>query len=290
MLDYKNACAQKLYLEVDVLRSITLGSLFDGVAGFPCVASWYGIEPVWASEIEAAPMRIASRHFPNMKQLGDITKLHGDKIDPVDIITLGSPCTNVAICGDMTGISVQCDNCGSIINAIDHDGMRICGKCGSELHLTQSGLFLEAIRVIREMRESTNECFPKIVLFENVRNILSSNGGNDFYIVIREFCNLMQLKMPLLRPTKWEQSGEILGDNSSLAWRVMDAKYWGVPQHRCRVFLVADFRGKSASEILFKQKKQRRHHPKIKLPWERYSGEVDAGINQTNTGCNTIQM
>ena len=150
------------------MDKITLGSLFDGIAGFPCVASWYGIEPVWASEIEAAPMRIASRHFPNMKQLGDITKIHGDRIEPVDIITGGSPCQDLSIAGKVSGISMQCDECGHTIGLSGYDGSEMCPKCGCKLNLTRSGLFMEYIRVLREMQKKTDGSNPRFVIWENV--------------------------------------------------------------------------------------------------------------------------
>ena len=103
--------------------NLTLGSLFDGIGGFPLAATRAGIKPVWSSEIEKVPMLITQKHFPDMKQLGDITKIDGSKIEPVNIITFGSPCQDLSIAGKRAGI----------------DGSR-------------SGLFVQAIRVIREQR------------------------------------------------------------------------------------------------------------------------------------------
>ena len=264
------------------MDKITLGSLFDGVAGFPCVASWYGIEPVWASEIEAAPIRIASRHFPNMKQLGDITKIHGDKIQKVDIITFGSPCQSLSAAGKQDGISYVCDNCGHIIEMVNYKDEVTCPECGEELRLSRSGLFLDAIRVIKEMRSATNECFPKIVVWENVFAATTSNNGDDFYIVLKEFCELIHERLPVLRPARWSNSGEIVGDNGSIAWRILDAQYWGVPQRRRRIFLVCDLRGQSAGEVLFKQQSLRRHSPTCETPWEKFTAKARKSVDSAD--------
>ena len=450
---------------------ITLGSLFDGIAGFPYAASLYGIKTVWASEIEDAPIRITKRHFPDMKHLGDITKINGAEVEPVDIITFGSPCfpagtlvltetgykpiedihvgdmvlthknrwksvtavgnrqaetiilkgnctlettrnhpiysvvlgdtelehkseqwvraedmlgrywatprliskdhrvfadtyeahemtksvalayryyleyhkfdselvgidgtyracvsvtpsiqfdglnhlswykvtsiepTNqvktvynisveedesyiadsivvhncqsLSTAGHKHGISVKCANCGKIIQMLNvDDDTDCCPECGSELEFTRSGLFMDAIRIIREMREHTDGLYPKIAVFENVSGALSNSSGDDFFVILNEFCKLIGERVPKIRPEKWLNSGEILGDRGSIAWRLMDAQYWGVPQRRKRIFLVADFRGQSASEILFKPESLRRHSAQSETPWERTTGET----------------
>ena len=590
---------------------ITLGSLFSGIEGFGYAASLYGIKTVWASEIEEAPIRITKRHFPDMKHLGDITKINGAEVEPVDIITGGSPCQDLSSAGNKKGISVKCNNCGNVIQMLNaDDDTDCCPECGSELEFTRSGLFMEQIRIIREMRDSTDGEYPKIAVWENVcfvggtfvtcedgykeikdvkigdrvktlsgvynivkmvhktkfqkviricvsgaeditvtpnhpfycrvkyydksgnrcfsdpswicakeltdkhmiayridkpslpedfiseteawaigrwladgsvdlkrsnprifissgldkaestkgmleklpyrvyqskphetavnfnftsdsfyrliqsagigaankrvppfvfklpihlqqsvldgyisgdgcvqlkgesvhvsagtvsrdlaygiarlirncyhtcvsisrkcgkdgkigdriiksnydvysifttlngkvtksyfdgefvwqpvRSIqklhdtqtvynlsvleentyeangvvchncgaLTSNNGDDFYVVLNEFCKLIGERVPKIRPEKWLNSGEILGDRGSIAWRLMDAQYWGVPQRRKRIFLVADFRGQSASEILFKPESLRRHSAQSETPWERTAGET----------------
>lgn len=148
------------------MPKLTLGSLFSGIGGFELAAQMYGIEPVWASEIEEAPIRITKRHFPNMKHIGDITKIDGGKIDPVDIISGGSPCQSLSVAGKQAGISRICQDCGFSISA--NSDVFICPECGAELELTRSGLFVEQIRIIKEMREATNNKFPQVILWENV--------------------------------------------------------------------------------------------------------------------------
>ena len=265
------------------MKDITLGSLFSGIGGFEYVGSIYGIKPLWASEIEAAPIRITQRHFPDMKHLGDVTKIHGDKIDPVDIITFGSPCQDISNAGLKSGISMHCDECCHIINMANYAGERVCPNCGADLDLTRSGLFMDAIRIIREMREKTNESFPKITVWENVSAAISSNNGDDFFVVLKEFCKLLHVKLPPLRPDKWTKCGEILGEHSSIAWRILDAQYWGVPQRRRRIFLVCDFRGQSASEICFKPEMLRRHTAPCEAPWKRFTGKTGKSIDGANT-------
>ena len=203
----------------------TLGSLFDGIGGFPLAAERLGITPVWASEIEAVPISITKRHFPGMTHLGDITKLKG--VDPVDVVTFGSPCQDLSIAaGKRAGI----------------DGAR-------------SGLFMEAVRIIREMRYETNGTHPEFIVWENVPGAFSSNGGEDFRTIIEAIARIAKDGLSIPRLTKkqrWHTAGIVLGDGWSIAWRVLDAQYWGVPQRRRRIFLVADFRGHRAGEILFK--------------------------------------
>lgn len=258
---------------------LKLGSLFSGIGGFELVGSWYNIEPVWASEIERQCIRITEKHFPNMKHLGDITKIHGDEIEPVDIITGGSPCQDLSHAGKQAGIKLQCAECGTTVDF--KENTTICPNCGSELDSTRSGLFMEQIRIIREMREKTNECFPKIVIGENVLGALNSNNGEDFYCVLEKFCGLVGSKLPKLRPEKWSKCGEILGDNFSIAWRLFDAQYWGVPQRRRRIYLVADFRGQRAKEILFKPESLRRHFKSCKEPWESFTDKTKSSIRES---------
>lgn len=270
---------------------LKLGSLFSGIGGFELVGSWYGIEPVWASEIEAAPIRITRKHFPNMKHLGDITKIHGDQVEPVDIITGGSPCQDLSCAGKQAGIKLQCNACGTTVDF--KENTTICPNCGAELDFTRSGLFMEQIRIIREMREKTNECFPKIVIWENVSAAISSNNGDDFFCVLQEFCKLMAERLPTFRPERWSNAGEILGESCSIAWRLFDAQYWGVPQRRRRIFLVADFGGQRAGEILFKSESLRRHLTPSTAPWKRFTAKTESSIgessrNRTTAGGNSV--
>ena len=136
-------------------EELTLGSLFDGSGGFPLGATLAGICPVWASEIEPFAVAVTTKHFPGMRHYGDVSKLDGAKLEPVDIITFGSPCQDMSIAGKRAGL----------------DGSR-------------SNLFYEAIRIIKEMREATNGEKPRFCVWENVPGAFSSNGGADFKAVL----------------------------------------------------------------------------------------------------------
>lgn len=261
-------------------KQLTLGSLFDGIGGFPYAGSFFGIKPVWASEIEVAPIRITKRHFPDMEHLGDILQIHGDKIPPVDIITGGSPCTSLSVAGKQAGINLQCPKCKHIENP--YSGITICPECGSDLSLTESGLFLHQIRIIQEMREATNGKYPKILVWENVSAAISSNNGEDFHCVLKELIGLMGDELPTTRPEKWTATGEIMADTYSVAWRTFDAQYWGVPQRRKRIFLVMDFGGQRARDILFKQESLRRHSPESKYPWESFARQAEIGTGSSD--------
>ena len=201
---------------------MTLGSLFDGIGGFPLSAVLHGIEPVWASEIEKFPIEVTKIRFPNMKHLGDITNINGAEIEPVDIITFGSPCQDLSVAGKREGLV---------------DGKR-------------SNLFYQAVRIIREMREATNGNYPTFAIWENVPGAFSSNGGQDFRSVLEE---ITEAEIPMPKSGKWANAGMVRGVERSLAWRTLDAQYWGVPQRRKRIFLVADFAGQRAGEILLEQ-------------------------------------
>ena len=204
---------------------ITLGSLFDGIGVFPLAATRNGITPVWASEIEKAPVSITKRHFPGMAHLGDVTKLDGGKIEPVHVITFGSPCQNLSTIGWRQGLAGE-----------------------------QSGLFHQAIRIIKEMRCATNGVYPNIAVWENVMGAFSSNDRLDFRAVLQSFADA---EIPMPATGKWAYAGMVRGGTPDLAWRLMDAQYWGKPpppQRRRRIFIVADFTGQRAGEILFKSR------------------------------------
>ena len=208
-------------------KALTLGSLFDGSGGFPLGGLLSGITPVWASEIEPFPIRVTTKRLPQMKHYGDVSKLNGAELPPVDIITFGSPCQDMSVAGKRAGLS------------------------GS-----RSNLFYEAVRIVKEMRCKTNGEYPRFVVWENVPGAFSSNKGEDFKAVLEEICKIKDDSISVSQPEsgKWTNAGEIVGDAFSVAWRVFDAQYWGVPQRRKRIYLVADFAGECAGEILFEQK------------------------------------
>lgn len=212
-------------------RKITMGSLFDGIGGFPLAAVRNGIEPVWASEIEAFPIAVTKLRFPQMQHMGDITKLDGGKLPPVDIICGGSPCQDLSISGARAGLAGQ-----------------------------RSGLFHDQIRIIREMRDADrkrgrtgNDVRPRFGCWENVPGAYSSSGGEDFRAVLEAFLRVEEPQLHVVRPAsgRWEYTGAILGNQSCVAWTTWDAQFFGVPQRRRRIFLVADFNGFSPIQILF---------------------------------------
>lgn len=217
----------------------TMGSLFDGSGGFPLAGVMSGVVPVWASEIEPYPIAVTRSRFPQMIHLGNVTEINGRKVKPVDIITFGSPCQDMSIAGKRAGMK--------------HESR---GDEGT----TRSGLFYEAVRIIREMREETHGRYPTFAVWENVPGAFSSNGGEDFRCVLEELAKICETGgYSVLRPSggKWKPAGEIVGDGFSIAWRMLDAQYWGVPQRRSRIYLVADFRGRRAGKILFERESLR---------------------------------
>ena len=215
-----------------------MGSLFDGIGGFPLAASRHGIKTLWASEIEAFPIAVTKLHFPDMIHVGDIIKLKGADLPPVDIIAGGSPCQDLSVAST-----------------------KRLGLAGE-----RSGLFMEQIRVIKEMRQadiqrgrSVKYIRPRFGIWENVPGALSSGTPKteDFRIVLEEFlrigCDSMSVPGPYTG--HWESAGRILlGSSLSLAWRIFDTQYWpSTPQRRRRIYLVIDFGGQSAPQILFDQ-------------------------------------
>lgn len=206
-------------------KKLTLGSLFDGSGGFPLGGLLSGITPVWASEVEPFPIMVTSRRLPFMKHYGDISQMNGGEIEPVDIITFGSPCTDMSIAGRRAGLE---------------------GK--------QSVLFYEAIRIIKEMRCKTNGKYPRWICWENVPGAFSSNKGEDFRAVLEAIIGVVceGTEVPMPEKNRWPYADLYMGDGWSVAYRTLDAQYWGVPQRRRRIYLVADFAGRSAGEILFK--------------------------------------
>lgn len=188
-----------------------------------------------------------------MKHLGDITKVHGDQIEPVDCITFGSPCQDLSIAGRRAGLAGE-----------------------------RSGLFMEAVRVIKEMRSSTNGLYPTFAVWENVPGAFSSNGGEDFRAVLGELARVEQPDASIPRPSgrggRWSKAGAIAGNGWSLAWRQLDAQYWGVPQRRKRIALVADFGGQRAAEILF-ERTSLSGNPCESIPaWKTFARTPEASV------------
>jgi len=242
---------------------MTLGSLFDGSGGFPLAGVLNGIEPVWASEIEPFPIRVTKNRFPNMKHLGSVTDINGAEIEPVDIITFGSPCQDLSVAGKQLGI---------------HDGQR-------------SNLFFEAIRIIKEMRNhdratgrADDDLRPRFAVWENVPGAFSSNKGHDFCAVLEAFCTIRGGQdhiVPMPPKGKWNPAGCIVGDGWSLAWRVYDAQLWGVPQRRKRIYLIADFGSERAGEILFERESVPWHFAQGREAWEGTAADAEGSVGRS---------
>lgn len=189
-----------------------------------------------------------------MVHLGDITKMSGYTIPPVDVVTFGSPCQDLSIAGKRAGMAGE-----------------------------RSGLFSEAVRIIREMRYATFGAYPKYAVWENVPGAFSSNKGEDFHAVLQSLCRVIDPDAVIPRPTdarggiKWPRAGAILADHYSLAWRTMDAQHWGVPQRRLRISLILDLTGGRAGEILFEPESLRGHFAPGVTPGQATAGTVENG-------------
>lgn len=222
---------------------MTLGSLFDGSGGFPLGGIIAGIRPLWASEVTPFPICVTRRRLPSMSHLGDISLMKGGEVPPVDIITFGSPCQNLSISGDRTGLSGE-----------------------------KSSLFFEAVRIVKEMREATDGRYPRYIVWENVAGALFSSGGEDFRSVLEAVIGISLGEVHISRPEKWPGAGYILGEGFSVAWRLLDSQYWGVAQRRRRVYLVADFAGQSAPKVLFDSEQLPGYSPSGFRTWQASAG------------------
>lgn len=235
-------------------KNLTLGSLFDGSGGFLLGGLISGITPIWSSEIEPFPIRVTTKRLPQVKHYGDISKMNGAEIEPVDIITFGSPCQDMSIAGKRDGLG------------------------GS-----RSSLFYEAVRIIKEMRCKTDGRKPRFIVWENVPGAFSSNKGEDFRAVLEEVCKIKDESVSVPKPNKWNRAGKIMGDNYSVAWRQFDAQFWGVPQRRKRIYLVADFADWCAGKILFESEGLSGYSKESIQSWQSSAsafreGTQDAGI------------
>ena len=240
-------------------NNLTLGSLFDGSAGFPLGGLLSGVTPLWASEIEPFPIRVTTKRLPQMKHYGDISKMNGGEIPPVDIITFGSPCQDMSVAGKRDGLG------------------------GS-----RSSLFYEAVRIIKEMRCKTDGRYPRFIVWENVPGAFSSNKGEDFRAVLEEVCKIKDECVSVPKPSKWQSAGKILGDGYSVAWRQLDAQFWGVPQRRKRIYLVADFAGWCAGKILFESEGLSGYSPQGFRSWQEAANGSAESIGET--GSNSLMF
>ena len=237
---------------------LTLGSLFDGSGGFPLGGLLAGITPVWASEIEPFPIRVTTRRFPDMKHYGDISQMDGGKIEPVEIITFGSPCTDMSIAGKRAGL----------------DG-------------AQSSLFYQAIRIIKEMRCATNGRYPRWICWENVVGAFSSNRGLDFKAVLEAVIGIIEpgAEVPMPEKDRWPYADIYMGERWSVAYRTFDAQHWGVPQRRRRVYLVGDLAGQCAGQVLFESEGLSGYSAEGFRAWQRAARNPAAGLGAAGGIC-----
>ena len=243
--------------------SFTIGSLFDGSGGFPLAASLCGGTPKWASEIEPYPIAVTKSRFPGVKHLGSVTDIKGGEVDPVDVITFGSPCQDLSVAGKRAGLKHEANG---------------------DDETTRSGLFMEAVRIIKEMRLATNGVYPRFALWENVPGAFSSNKGEDFRIVLEELIKIVEptAVMPAVPKNGWPYADSYCGDGWSIAYRVLDAQFWGVPQRRRRIYLILDLRGKCARKISFERDGLRGYFETGRTPWQTVTGEAENGPGTAN--------
>ena len=236
-------------------KNLTLGSLFDGSGGFPLGGLISGITPLWASEIEPFPIRVTTKRLPQMKHYGDVSAQNGANLPPVDIITFGSPCQDMSVAGKRSGL----------------DGER-------------SSLFYQAVRIVKEMRCKTNGKYPRFVVWENVQGAFSSNKGEDFRAVLSSLCKIKRedYAVPELPNGKWDNAGCIMAEDFSLAWRLFDAQYWGVPQRRKRIYLVADLDGGSAGKILFESEGVSGYTSQGFRSWQGTAGSAEESVGASS--------
>ena len=236
---------------------LTLGSLFSGSGGFELGGLLAGITPLWASEIEPFPIRVTTKRLPSVKHLGDISTVDGAKVAPVDIITFGSPCTDMSVAGKRAGL----------------DGRQSC-------------LFYQAVRIVKEMRCATDGKYPRFIVWENVPGAFSSNKGEDFKAVLEAVCSVKDESISVPGPPKgkWANAGTVVGDGFSLAWRVLDAQFWGIPQRRKRIYLVADFAGGSAGKVLFESEGVSGYSAEGFRAWQGAAGGAAEGSGAPGIG------
>lgn len=241
--------------------TLTLGSLFDGSGGFPLGGLLTGkITTLWSSEVEPFAIRVTTKRLPKVKHYGDVSALNGADLPPVDIITFGSPCQDMSIAGKRDGL----------------DGSR-------------SSLFYEAIRIVKEMRCKTNGAKPRFIVWENVPGAFSSNKGQDFKAVLEAVIGVKEPSAEVPAPDKkgWPDADYYLGDGWSVAYRVLDAQWWGVPQRRKRIYLVADFADHSAPKVLFESDGLSGYSAESFRAWQRAASCSEDGTGAAG-GCGRI--
>ena len=231
-------------------RRPTMGNLFSGSGAWELAAKMCDIDVLFEAEIEPFPVALEAKRFPEALQLGDVCDINGAEIPPVDILTNSSPCQDLSVAGRRAGLEGE-----------------------------RSGLFAEAVRITKEMRNATDGTRPRFWAWENVPGAFSSNRGEDFRTVLEEVARIADPTASIPLPKKWGYAGVVDGEGWQIAWRVMDAQFFGVAQRRRRVYLVADFRGGGAAEILFEREGVSWNFAEITRTWEDTSRSLGERIS-----------
>ena len=213
------------------MSKLKLGGLFSGQGGLELAGMLSGIDLAWSVEVDPNPMRVLKTRFPNARHYSNVSEMKGGSLEAVDVITFGSPCQDLSVAGKRKGMKHSLNG--------DEDA-------------TRSGLFFDAVRIIEEMRETTGGKYPRFAVWENVAGAYSSAKGEDFRRVLEELCQVADVNAEVPMFGKWPGNGEIIGNGYSLAWRTLDAQYFGVPQRRRRIYLLVDYQGDSAGKIMFR--------------------------------------
>ena len=248
-------------------RRPKMGNLFSGSGAWELAAQICEIDVVFEAEIEKFPVELEAKRFPEAIQLGDVSKINGADLPPVDILTNSSPC----------------------------QGLSIAGKRGGLQNDERSGLFHEAIRITKEMMAEDDKRWaddnirlsetPRLRYWcwENVPGAFSSNKGEDFRKVLESVAGLVEENPHIPMPPKgWSYAGVVDGEGWEIAWRTMDAQFYGVPQRRRRVFLVASLRGGGAAEILFERESLSWHFAEIAEAWKDTSRSLGERISEAS--------
>lgn len=243
-------------------RRPTMGNLFSGSGAWELAAKMCGIDVLFEAEIEPFPVALEAKRFPEAIQLGDVSKINGAEIPFVDILTNSSPCQGLSVAGQRKGLADE-----------------------------RSALFSEAIRITKEMRDASRlrsngtdepvRLYPRYWCWENVPGALNSAGGHDFHSCIQNIVQVVEedAVVPFIEGGRWTYSGVVDGDGWQVAWRTLDAQYHGVAQRRRRVFLVADFDGRSAAEVLFERESVSWNFAEIATAWEDTSRSLGERID-----------
>lgn len=251
-----------------------LGNFFSGSGTWELAAEICGMEVAFESEIEPFPIAVEAKRFPNAIQLGDIKNVNGADLPCVDILCNSSPCQDLSVAGGRKGMKHE--------------------DAGDE-ETTRSGLFYEVIRITKEMRDAYNERLRsgraaesdrpvRFWCWENVPGAFSSNRGADFKAVLDSLVEIVQEESSDIPIPEggWHYAGVLDGDGWQIAWRTMDAQYFGVAQRRRRVFLVMDLDGHSAGEILFERESVSWNFKEIAEAWEDASRSLGDRIGDAS--------